>query len=133
MNDERLGSEGQRQAAEWVRGLPEETPSMTWRAALNEQIRAEATLRARRRWNWNLARPAMGLGLATVLAAVVFVPRTPVSTVDAKPKHLEASLVALHDRSVENADIVGTGLDPDEAPATASKTVSDPLDDLESL
>ncbi len=133
MNDERLASENQRQAAEWVRGLPEETPGMAWRAGLNEKVRAEAALRARRRWRWTVARPAMGLALAGALALVVFVPRAPLRPAAPEKGRLEASLVAMHDQSVETADIVGTGLNPDEAPATAPRTTDDPLDDLETL
>ena len=132
MNDERLGSERQRQAAEWVRGLPEETPGMAWRAGLNERVRTEAALRARRRWRWTLARPAMGLGLAAAVALVVFVPRAPLRAAPV-PGRLEASLVAMHDRSVETADVVGAGLNPEEAPSAASRTTNDPLDDLEAL
>lgn len=135
MNDERLHGEGQRQAAEWVRALPEETPSLAWRSALNERVRAEAASRARGRWRWNVARPALGLALAAAFAVVVFVPRPAAIVAPPKSKGgLEASLVALHERSVETADVVGTGLAPSEVPAsTATERVRDPLEDLEAL
>ena len=130
MMDERLNGEAGRQVAGWVRDLPEETPSLAWRSALNEKVRAEAALRARRRRRWTLARPALGLALAASLAAVVLVPRPVVPKAPEKGR-IEASLVALHDQSVQTADIVGTGLDPEEAPA--SVTPRDPLEDLEAL
>lgn len=131
MNDERLHGEGQSQVAEWVRGLPEETPSMAWRATLNEKVRAEAQTRARARWRWSLARPALGLATAAALAFVVLVPRPALRTAPAKG-HLEASLVALHEQSVETADIVGIGLGASETPVSTSR-VADPLEDLEAL
>lgn len=134
MNDERLAGEGQRQAAEWVRALPEETPGMAWRSALNEKVRAEADARARRRWRWTLARPALGLALAASLAVVVLVPRAPLAASPAAPNadRLEANLVALHDQSVATADVVGAGLSPDEATASPVRA-RDPLEDLEAL
>lgn len=133
MNDERLRSDAQRQAAEWVKGLPEETPSMAWRAALNEKVREEANRRARRRWNWTLARPALGLLVASALAlVVVMAPRgaAPVAK-SSNSGRLEAGLVALHDESVQTDDIVGTGLRPSEESPTDLTTSHDPLDDLD--
>ena len=132
MNDERLHGEGQRQAAEWVRALPEETPGMAWRSALNEKVLAEASRRDKARRRWTLVRPALGLALASALAVVVFVPR-PSTVVTPKPtSRIEEGLVALHEQSVETADIVGSGLAPVDGPAKAASVV-DPLDDLESL
>lgn len=130
MNDERLTSDAQRQAAEWVRGLPEETPGMAWRAALNERVRAEADRRARRRWNWTLARPALGLVAAAALALVVVMPRG-AAPIAPKKGRLEAGLVALHDESVQTDDIVGTGLRPTEEVPTGLTAPHDPLNDLD--
>lgn len=132
MIDERLATESQRQAAEWVRGLPEETPGMAWRAALNEKVRAEAETRVRRRWRWTLARPALGLALAATLAVVVLVPRAPLAAPAPEKGRVEANLVALHDESEATADVVGTGLNPDEAIASPVRA-RDPQDDLEAL
>ncbi len=131
MNDERLRSDAQRQAAEWVKGLPEETPGMAWRAALNEKVRAESDRRARRRWSWALARPALGLTAAAALALVVYLPRPAAPMPNAKPGRLEAGLVALHDESVRTDDIVGTGLRPAEEVPTGLTVTHDPLDDLD--
>ena len=132
MIDERLGGEGQRQAAEWVRGLPEETPSMAWRAALNEKVRAEAAHRTRVRRRWTFARPVFGLALASALALVLFMPH-PTAIATPKPSsRIEEGLVALHEESVETADIVGSGLAPSEGPIKTAPVV-DPLDDLEAL
>ena len=133
MNDERLRAEGQRQAAEWVRELSEETPSLAWRAALNDRVRAEAAIRERKRWRWTLARPALGFAAAAGLAAVLILPRSAPTAVPKPAARLEASLVALHEQSVETADIVGSGLAPAESPASAATRPVDPLDDLEAL
>ena len=131
MNDERLRSDAQRQAAEWVKGLPEETPGMAWRAALNEKVREEAGRRARRRWSWTLARPALGLMAAAALAVVVYVPRGVAPAPTPQSGRLEAGLVALHDESVRTDDIVGTGLRPSEEAPTGMTSARDPLDDLD--
>ena len=131
MNDERLWSDAQRQAAEWVRGLPEETPGMAWRAGLNEKVRAEAARRSRRRWNWSLARPALGLVAAATLAVMVFVPRPTAPHLEPAGGRLEAGLVALHDDSVRTDDIVGTGLRPSESAPTGLTVAHDPVDDLD--
>lgn len=128
MKDDRLSSESQRQAAEWVRELlEEEAPSMVWRANLNESLRAEAAKRARNRWRWAVARPALGLATAAALALVVLFPRP----APAPPKgRLEANLVAMYEDSAQTADIVGAGLRPSEATATTIPDV-DPLVDLD--
>lgn len=134
MIDERLESEGQRQVAEWVRGLPEDTPGMAWRAALNEKVRAESDRRSRDHRRWTLARPALGLAMASAFALVVIVPHRPGDrSGESSPRsasRVEASLVALHDESVQDADIAGTGLRPAEASASLS-IGTDPLDDLD--
>lgn len=131
MKDERrLESESQRQAAEWVRALPDEdVPSLAWRSALNESVRGEADRRARKRWRLTLLRPALGLAAAASLALVLFVPRP-----SPKPapvgSRLEAGLIALHEDSVRTADIVGSGVRPYEEPSAASLG-PDPLVDLD--
>jgi len=131
MKDERrLESDAQRQAAEWVRGLPEDdVPSLAWRSALNESVRVEAEHRTRRRWRLTLLRPALGLAAAASLALVLFAPRpTPKSA--PVGSRLEAGLIALHEDSVRTADIVGAGVRPYEVPASASLD-TDPLVDLD--
>ena len=132
MNDERLNGEGQRRAAEWVRALPEEIPSMAWRAALNERVLAESSRRAKVRWRWTLARPALGFALASALALVLFVPRASVVATPKPASRIEEGLVALHEQSVETADIVGSGLAPVDGPVKVVP-LDDPLEDLEAL
>ena len=132
MNDERLHGDGQRIAAEWVRGLPEETPSMTWRAALNEKVLAESARRNRIQRRWSLARPVLGFALASCLAFVLLAPRPSVALPPKSASRIEEGLVALHEQSVETADIVGSGLAPVEGPVSVAP-VADPLDDLEAL
>ncbi len=58
--------------AHLVRQLPEDSLSMTWRAELNEKLRAESARQTRvRRWSFG----SLGLGLATAsFAALVVVP-----------------------------------------------------------
>lgn len=131
MNDDRLNSEAQRQVAEWVRELPKEEPSLVWRAALNEGIRAETAKRERNRWRWAIARPVLGLATTAALAAILFVPRpsTP-RTAPPAAGRLEASLVALHEQSIQTDEIVGAGLRPTEV-STAPSFEPDPLDDLD--
>ncbi|RYG22427.1 hypothetical protein EON82_17110 [bacterium] len=131
MKDERrLDSEAQRQAAEWVRALPQDdVPSLAWRSALNESIRAEAERKARKRWRFTLLRPTLGLAAAASLALVLFAPRSTPKSVPVASR-LEASLLALHEESVRTADIVGTGVRPSEAPS-AAVIDTDSLIDLE--
>ena len=132
MDSRNLDGEAGRQAAEWVRALPEdEAPSLAWRAALNEGLRAEAARRERRRFRWAVLRPTLGLATAAAFAAVVFAPR-PTSQAAPIGGHIEAGLIALHQEAVRTDDIVGTGVRPAEAPAAPSFR-ADPLDDLEVL
>ena len=58
--------------ARLVRGLPDDSPSMTWRAELNEKLRTESARQTRvRRWSFG----SLGLGLAAAsFAALVAVP-----------------------------------------------------------
>ena len=134
MNEDMLRSDAQRQVAAWVRGIPEETPSMAWRAALNEKVRAESERRAHRRWQWSLARPGLGLLVAATLAVFVFVPRplapAAISVAPASGR-LEAGLVALHDESVRTDDVVGSGLRPTDDAPTGLTATHDPLEDLD--
>ena len=122
-----MSEESGRQAAEWVRALPEETPSLAWRAALNEKVRAEAERRAKRRRRWSFATPAIGLATA-LLAFAVLLPRP--AAAPHPSGRLEAGLLALHQETVETADSVGSGLRPSEAPTTVV-LAHDPLDDLD--
>ena len=127
-----LDSDAQRQAAEWVRALPEdEAPSLAWRATLNEGLRAEAARRERSRGRWSVLRPVLGFAMAASLAAILFVPR-PTPRVVPVGSHLEAGLFALHQDADRTDDIVGTGLRPSEAPSAPS-LAPDLTDDLEAL
>ncbi len=126
-----LESGAQRQAAEWVRDLSPEEPSLAWRSALNERVRAEAARRTRRRRTWLFASPFAGLATATAFALLVFMPTKPAKA-PASVGHVEANLVALYEESVRTDDIVGSGPRPWEAPATPD-VPSDPALDLEAL
>ncbi len=130
MKDDRLESDAQRQAAEWVSGLPkEEEPNLLWRASLNEGVRLEAERRARKRRRWVLVRPGLGLAAAAALAALVIMPHSTAKVAPAGSR-LEAGLIALHQDSEQTADIVGSGLRPSEAP-TSSAFDADPFADLD--
>lgn len=127
--EERLDSEAQKQAAEWVRALPaDDEPDLSWRSALNDRIRMEADRRARKRRVWTLARPAFGLALAASLAAALMIMPRPHRDPGAGSR-LEAGLIALHKETVQVDDAVGTGLRPLEVPE--SKSGADTLDEAD--
>ena len=56
-----------------IKGLPEEVPSLQWRAGLNERIRAEARGRVRRRWFgfWGAGLATTGFAATLVLSLMV--------------------------------------------------------------
>lgn len=130
-DDRRLDSDSQRQAADWVRGLPkEEEPSLSWRAALNESVRQEAARRARRRWRWTVLSPSLGLAATAALAVALLIMPHNVRRETPAGSRLEAGLISLYQDSVRTADVVGVGLRPSEAPASDSFGL-DPMQDLD--
>jgi hypothetical protein len=144
--DEAMASAGQEAMRAFVKSLPDDTLSLSWRSSLNEKLVQEAAARRRRtRLAWYL-RPALGLGLACTLAVLVMFrsPHHAAPTPSDSPLAstaaggLEAALVTTHRQSGYAWDVAGVGLsptdpqsdsdvDPDRAAANGSE------DDLDSL
>lgn len=117
--DQRLESPAQRAVRDAVRQLPDEELSMAWRSSLNERLRAESAVQKRATRRWHLAlRPALGLGMACALAAVVTFRLgsgpTSTPTPAVLDSELEAALFSAHRQVVGHADVAGTGLLPSE-------------------
>lgn len=62
--------EGQLHVRKMIQAMPEDAPSMAWRAELNQRILDRAA--KRRRWElvW---KPTLGLGLAAALTLAIFI------------------------------------------------------------
>jgi len=126
-DNERLESSAQQAMRAVVQALPDEEPSLAWRSALNERLlETAAQSRRRQRVVWFL-RPALGLGLAGALAAVVMLRTSP------EPRSLptvqdgagiEAELLATHRQSTNFVDVAGAGLDADEASYVGTPAVN---------
>lgn len=139
VTDEMLDTPAQRAVRSAVAALPEDTPSLAWRSELNERLRASAVQPKRARWSPFVWGPAFGLGVAGALS-ILMLNRAPITTRPTTPSQsagVEAMLVSAHLESVRTADIVGTGITPEEASLGA--TVQNEADetpievDLESL
>ncbi len=110
--DERLTRPDQANIARMVRALPEEPVSLVWRSELNERlVKARDRVRKNRRQIW-IWRPALGVGLAAIIAVAVFLPRTNVQPPVSAAPSVEAALVRAHSRAVDDEDIAGIGLEP---------------------
>lgn len=81
-----------------VRDLPQDDLSMAWRSGLNEQLRAIAEVKRKRRlWvNWAL-KPALGLGATSAAMFVMFA--STMHTPTTKSTTIEGLLVEEHRRS----------------------------------
>jgi len=119
--DEKLSSAAQEAVRGWVRALPEDTPSMAWRSALNERLLAEQQARRRHaRFLW-MARPVAALALAASFA-MVFLMRPSPAPRPHPQANLGAVLVATHQESDSLSDLSGVGLNPTEAVTYATAT-----------
>ncbi len=108
--DRELQGSEQSQLRKLVRELPEESVSMVWRSALNEKLMAIAAYqRKRRRVIWVL-RPALGIGLAGVMALTFVVIRGTHEVPKSHRASVEAALVGVHRDAVLADDVAGTGL-----------------------
>jgi hypothetical protein len=113
--DEQLSSPGQEQIREAVRALPDETPSLAWRSALNAALQNEAARRRRRvafGWVW---KPSAGLALAAGLALIVIAKLpspTPTPRTDAG---IERATVNSYLNSKSSWELTGDGLTTNEA------------------
>ncbi len=94
----------------WVKELPDDEPSLVWRSALNERLRAEVPHR-RRPW---ILYPTWGVAAAGLLVLLVWTSRPqPVQNVPAGPS-LEAVMVSVHRESVRSSEIAGAGMVPND-------------------
>ena len=132
--EEALGSQSQKAVARLVGSLPEDTPSMVWRSALNEKLALECGRVQRRRRFFFLARPALGLALACALGVLVYVRPAPIADVhprgnshavtQTKSDAVEAALVNLHLDDLRAMDVAGAGLNPNDSTPDTSGSVS---------
>lgn len=111
--EEKLGSPEHLHVAKLVNKLPDEEVSLVWRSQLNERLlTVSRQLKRRQRliWVW---RPALGLGLAGLVAIVLVLPRGGQSVESPAPKpSVEAALVKAHHDTVLEDDVAGIGLNP---------------------
>lgn len=97
-----------------VKNLADEPMDMVWRSDLNERLRTVAAAQKRRNrivWIW---RPALGLGLASVLAVTFLFSHNGTQVRPAKGTGIEAALLQAHRENVAADDLVGPGLNPSE-------------------
>lgn len=112
--DAMLNRADQRQMGELVRSLPEEEPSLAWRSALNERLRAAAPVRRPRAWIiGRLGGAAAGLACAIFLAWLV-APKVQESTQQRRQPLVEAQstgdlLVAAYQDMVTTAEFSPAG------------------------
>jgi len=140
-NDElegKLATPDQQAMREVVRALPDETVSLAWRSALNEEIlRMAPPIRRRDRFAW-LMRPALGLACAGALAVAMLM-HNPIASRTVQPANsgLEAALLDAHDQATGFADVTGGGLSVTEVSYGASHKPARTLEwsesDVESL
>ena len=118
--DSKLESEGQLAISKMVQSLPDEPLSMAWRSSLNEKLlETAAKKRKKQRLAWVL-RPALGLGLASVLAVVVmFQPHAP-RTSPVADKSLESAILTDHHNSVLFNEVSSAGLNANEVTSEAN-------------
>jgi len=141
--DEKLESASQQAMRAVVKGLPDDTLSMTWRSSLNEKLLAEVAAQPKRRRTVWFLRPALGLGLACTLAVVVIFRGTtgaPNAQSTAGTEGLEAALVSVHRQATLDSEVAGVGVSPLEMVSygsSASSPISAPPQwteaDLDSL
>lgn len=118
--DEKLQSTGQQAMRSVMKSMPDDMVSMAWRSSLNERLIAEAAKTKKPNRFLILLRPALGLGLACMLAGVWFINSahiggTPRATrVAVSSGHLESALVSLHEQSEIGSEVAGVGLNPVE-------------------
>ncbi|MBI5705697.1 MAG: hypothetical protein HZC36_01780 [Armatimonadetes bacterium] len=104
--------------AESVRSLPEEPLSLAWRSELNERLLALSKSKPKRSLLATLWRPALGLGLASILA-IAFYPRGEAALpLAASGSDIEAQMVSAHQEAVTSVMTVGHGLASYEAVPT---------------
>ena len=106
--DALLKSDSQDRVRRVVRSLPEESLSLAWRSGLNERLRE---IKPVPRWRARLVvawKPALGLALATCLAAILVFRTAPTPT--HHTANVEASLVAVYEDSASSDEVSGSGL-----------------------
>lgn len=113
--DAQLKAPEQLAVRKMVKELSDEPVSLVWRSDLNERLRVAAVAQKRRSrivWIW---RPALGLGLASVLAVTfLFSHNGPQALPSKKSSGVEAALLQAHRENVAADDLAGAGLNPTE-------------------
>lgn len=118
--DEHLQTESQQLLKSVVSAVPDEEVSMTWRSNLNGRLLELGKSVEKRRRSLLIWRPALGLGLAGLLALVLVLkpyevdpPAANVATMS-----VEATLLDEHMEAVRATEIAGAGLASYEARPT---------------
>jgi hypothetical protein len=107
-----------------VKAIPEESPSLAWRSALNERVLAVAKKKDRRRFWARIWMPAAGLGTSGALAVLAFsvwVGGVKPEGVPATGTSLEAAMLTVHKENVQFAEIAGPGLSETDAVPTRQR------------
>jgi hypothetical protein len=111
--DELLATPQQIQIRNLVGSLPEDLPSLAWRSQLNSRLALVAPPQQQRSAWHRFWSPALGLGLAGVLAVVLVTPRPVVGPVEASS--IEASLAQLHEQSAWGLEVATDQVPPTRA------------------
>ena len=128
--DRQLAAPGQIEIARLVRELPEDMPSMAWRSDLNEKLRMEAGKIRRKRTltNW-VFRPALGLGVASLAAIMMFSANLqPVSAPHAsKSADVADAIVRTYSDDLQNREVTYTPVSLETTqPSISQESSTDP-------
>ena len=131
--DRKLESEAGRKLRAAVQSLNDDQVSLAWRSGLNNNLMATIAAKQRKRKLAWILSPALGLGLAGALAAVLFTSEPSVTNpyVATAPSHLEESLIASHRDILRYTDVTGVGLNRDEVVNRQSVSVSSEFSDFD--
>lgn len=111
--DVKLSSPVQQAIRHAVGSLPDESPSLAWRSALNARLLQAAARRRKMRvfgWMW---KPAMGLAVAGALA-VAFVMRMPTSADPSSKPDLEKALIGSYVDNAASYEVAGDNVSSGE-------------------
>ncbi|MDR3689144.1 MAG: hypothetical protein P4L46_07170 [Fimbriimonas sp.] len=118
--DDMIESPEQHSVRKLVQALPEESLSLAWRSSLNEKLLETAAAKKRRnRLNWIL-RPALGLGLASVLAVIVLFHPSQAPKSSTPDRGIESAIVSDHRASVLLGEVSSAGLNVNEVASEAN-------------
>lgn len=131
--DRELNSPIQMEVARLVRELPEEVPSMAWRSSLNDKIRLQAAQVRRKKMviNW-VFRPALGLGLASVAALMMFTHTAPPASRPDKSAEVADAIVRTYSDELQNREVTYTpvSLEAPQPPAPSENSADPYAEDV---